>query len=146
MPKCKACGEELSRLDKDICPFCGTRKPLEGIDNVTQDFTKAFDPIKCNLEEVKHKSKIVAGILAIILGVFGAHMFYLKRAKYGFILIGITVLFIATLGCVLFFTGAIPNVLAFLIPYFILETLMIISGVMILTRHDFVDGNGEFLR
>lgn len=146
MAKCKNCGEEISRLDKDICPFCGTRKPLEGNDNATQDFTKAFDPIECNVEEIKHKSRKIAGILAIFLGVFGAHMFYLNRKKIGFILIAITVMFVATLGSILFFTNAIPNALAFLIPYFVLEIMMIISGIMIFIRHDLVDGDGEFLK
>lgn len=146
MPKCKNCNAEISRLDKDICPFCGQRKPLEGQEAYTQDFTKAFDPIKSELENVKMKSRVTAGVLAILLGVFGAHMFYLGRKKYGFILCGITALFIASLGCVLYFTHVVPVVLAFLIPYFVLEVVMIISGILILTRHDFTDANGEFLK
>ena len=42
MAKCKYCGAEISRLDKDNCPFCGGRKPLEGVDDSTQDMTKSL--------------------------------------------------------------------------------------------------------
>lgn len=146
MPKCKNCHAQISRLDKEICPFCGTLKPLEGQNNQTEDFTKAFDPIKYNLSDVKRKSKVVAAILAITLGVFGAHMYYLNRKKYGFIILGVTFSLVALVGCLLFFTNAMPNALAFLIPYFVMEVLMIASGITILVRHDLTDGNGEFLK
>ncbi len=147
MPKCKNCNANLSRLDKDICPFCGCKKPFEGQEEYeTEDITKAFDPIKYNLEDVKRKSKITCALLAFFLGVFGAHFFYLGKKKLGFIMIAITVGLIGSVGCALFFTGVMHNVWAFLIPYFVLEWLMIISGVMILTRHDITDVNGGFLQ
>lgn len=147
MPKCKNCNANLSRLDKDICPFCGCKKPFEGQEEYeTEDITKAFDPIKYNLEDVKRKSRVATAILAFFLGVFGAHFFYLGKKKLGFIMIGITVAFVAALGCGLFFSGALHNVFAFLIPYFVLEAFMIVSGIMILVRHDITDVNGGFLQ
>lgn len=146
MSKCKNCGANLSRLDKDICPFCGTLKPLEGQDDVTEDITKTFDPIKLDLDNVKYKSRIVAAVLAMTLGVFGIHAFYLKKYKLGLALLITTIVFVAGLGSALYFTGAIHNVLAFLIPYFVMEVAMIGSGLMILLRRDIVDGNGEFLK
>ena len=147
MPKCKNCDANLSRLDKDICPFCGCKKPFEGQEEYeTEDITKAFDPIKYNLDDVKRKSRVVAAILAMLLGVFGAHLFYLGKKKLGLITLGITIVFVSVIGFPLFFTGALANAFAFLIPYFVLEVLMIISGVMILVRHDIVDGKGAFLK
>lgn len=147
MPKCKSCGAELSRLDKDVCPFCGTLKPLEGSnDYQTEDITKAFDPIKDDLVDVKHKSRILTALLAFFVGVFGAHFFYLGKKKLGLITIGITLLSIASIGCLLYFTGLLHNVFAFLIPYFIIEALMIGSGIAILVRHDISDANGGFLK
>ena len=41
--KCKYCHEKISKLDKDVCPFCGGLKPLEGVEDQTQDITKALD-------------------------------------------------------------------------------------------------------
>ncbi|MCR5333021.1 MAG: TM2 domain-containing protein [Bacilli bacterium] len=147
MPKCKNCNAELSRLDKDICPFCGTLKPFDGQENYeTEDVTKAFDPIKDDLEDIKYKSKVVCAILAMTLGVFGAHFFYLGKKKLGLIMIAITAVFVASIGCALFFTGALHNVFAFLIPYFALEAAMIASGVITLLRSDIVDARGEFLK
>lgn len=143
MLKCKNCHANLSRLDKDICPFCGTKKPLEGQEDVTEDITKAFNPIKCE-EKVVHKKKIVAFFLTVFLGVFGVHMFYLDKKKNGLITLSVSLSFIAVLGLILFFT-CLKNVFAFLIPYFAVELLMIISAILILVRNDLVDGNGEFL-
>lgn len=147
MPKCRNCNADLSRLDKDVCPFCGTVKPFDGQEKYeTEDVTKAFDPIKDDLEDVKHKSKVLTAILAMTLGILGAHFFYIGKKKIGFILIGITVAFIAAFGCTLFFTGVLHNALAFLIPYFALEAAMIASGVIILLRNDVTDSRGEFLK
>ena len=144
MAKCKYCNANISRLDKEICPFCGGLKPLEGQDDVTEDFTKSFNPIQCQ-NDVKRKKKVVAAILAITLGVFGCHMFYLNKKNIGFIILASSITLIASIGSILYFSNALHNVFAFLIPYFVLEGLMIISGLWLLFRHDQVDGNGEFL-
>lgn len=148
MMRCKNCHEKLTRLDKDICPFCGTLKPLEGQEDVTEDMTKAFDSLNLKEEyhEVKAKSRLVAAILAMTLGVFGVHAFYLGKMKRGLINLIVSICFIAGIGSILFFSGALKNALAFLIPYFFLEIIMIVVGVIILKKRDEVDGNGEFLK
>lgn len=148
MMRCKNCHEKLTRLDKDICPFCGTLKPLEGQEDVTEDMTKAFDSLNLKEEyrEVKAKSRLVAAILAMTLGVFGVHAFYLGKMKRGLINLIVSICFIAGIGSILFFSGALKNALAFLIPYFFLEIIMIVVGVIILKKRDAVDGNGEFLK
>lgn len=143
MAKCKYCGETINRLDKDICPFCGQPKPLGGVDDSTEDFTTAFEPLNSN--PIKQKSKIIAAILAFLLGVFGCHDYYLGKYKVGLITLGITFVFIGGLGTILFFT-CLNNALAFLIPYFIIEALMIAAGIAFLVRHDIKDARGEFLK
>ncbi len=143
MLKCKSCHASLSRLDKDICPFCGAKKPLEGQEDVTEDITKAFDPITCK-EKIVRKKKVVAFFLTLFLGIFGVHMFYLGKKKDGLITLAASMSFIVILGLILYFT-CLNNVFAFLIPYFATELLMIISSILILVRNDIVDGNGEFL-
>ena len=145
MPRCRKCNARLTRLDKDICPFCGALKPLDGQDDSTEDFTKAFDPLKMEDKTVKRKSKKVAAILMMTLGVFGAHAFYLNKWKLGLIILAISISLIAGVGCLLFFL-ALHNVLAFLIPYFVLEIIMIIGGIIMLNKNDITDANGEFLR
>ena len=146
MARCKYCGAEISRLDKDNCPFCGGRKPLEGEDDSTQDMTKSLRDL--HIEETnlpKHKSKIVAAILAFVLGIFGAHNYYLGKYKIGLITLGISVASIAGIGSILYF-AVLHNVLGYLIPYFVMEALMIGVGVSLLVRHDVSDANGEFLK
>lgn len=145
MARCKYCGEEISRLDKDICPFCGGKRPLEDVDASTQDMTKALETLQELGIEPKSKSKTIAALLAFFLGIFGAHNFYLGKYKIGFITLGISLASIAGIGSILFFV-VFHNVLGYLIPYFIMEALMIAVGISFLVRADITDANGEFLK
>lgn len=142
MAKCKYCGESISRLDKDVCPFCGGNKPLDGIDDSTQDITKAIEQIDVNTMQ---RSKVIAAVMAFLLGIFGLHNFYLGKNKIGLVTFGISAITIGGIGSILFFT-VLNNVFAYLIPYFFLEALMIGVGISILARHDIKDERGEFLR
>lgn len=146
MPKCKYCDAQISRLDKEICPFCGGLKPLEGVDNTTQDFTKAFEPISTEASQIKYKSKVIAGVLAIIIGFLGGHSFYLGYKKIGLIILGVSAILIGGFGSLLFFTNLIHNALAFLIPYFVIEAIMIGVGVTYFISHDKADARGELLK
>lgn len=144
MPRCKYCDELISRLDKDVCPFCGGLKPLEGVDNSTEDLTKAFSAIKED-DVVKHRKKITACLLYIFLGIFGAGDFYLGFKRRGLIAILVSLVLIGGVGSVIFFT-AWMSPLAYLVFYFALELVMILAGLSYLFRHDLVDADGEFLR
>lgn len=145
MAKCKYCGVEINRLDKEICPFCGGKKPLEEDNNSTQDVTKALETLKQMGVEPKSKSKVVAALLAFFLGIFGVHNYYLGKFKIGLITLCISLLSIAGIGSILFF-AALHNVFAYLIPYFVLEALMIVVGISFLVRPDITDANGDFLK
>jgi len=57
---CSNCGEKVD-IKAEICPKCGVRITGSGSD----------------------RSKVVAGILAIFLGGFGIHKFYLGRGGQG---------------------------------------------------------------
>ena len=145
MAKCKYCGEEISRLDKEICPFCGGKRPLEEVDNTTQDVTKALETLQQMGVEPKSKSKILAAILAFFLGIFGAHNYYLGKHKIGLITLGISIVSIAGIGSILYF-AALHNIFAYLIPYFVIEALMIVVAISFLIRPDISDANGDFLK
>jgi len=145
MPKCRYCHESISRLDKEICPFCGGKKPLEGIDDSTIDITKVFNPVELKENKLKPRSKKVAGILAILLGVFGIDEIYISRPKRALIALAITLLAIGGLGTILF-CFALKNVFGFLIPYFVIEIYYIFKGIYMLTSPTLKDGRGEFLK
>ena len=59
---CESCGEAV-KIKAVVCPKCGV-------------------PQKRNLAE---KNKVVAGLLGIFLGGFGAHKFYLGKVGMGFL-------------------------------------------------------------
>ena len=145
MPKCRYCHESISRLDKDICPFCGGKKPLEGIDDSTVDITKVFNPIELKEKNLQPRYKKCAGLLSIFLGIFGVDEFYIYRSKRALITLVITLFMIGGLGSILYFF-ALKNVFGFLIPYFLLEIYFIFKGVYILTSPTVKDGRGEFLK
>ena len=65
MVYCRGCGKEIHESATD-CPFCGAK----------QGFSNRYS----NKSE---KNKIVAGLLALFLGGFGIHRFYLGKVKSG---------------------------------------------------------------
>lgn len=143
MAKCKYCHEPITRLDKDVCPFCGGIHPLDGTDTSTQDVTKVMEQIEKPVD-LKHRKRIVAFLLAVILGIFGLHHFYIGKMKRGLISLGISAILIGGIGSLIFFV-AWASPFAYLIPYFVVEAFMLVVGISYLLRHDIVDVNGEFL-
>ena len=77
---CKSCGRELS-AGSVFCPYCGA--------STAQHQTPQPDPAATN-----QKSRLLAGLLAILLGAFGVHNFYL-----GFMGKAVTQLILGLLGC-----------------------------------------------
>ena len=144
--KCRHCGENISRLDKDVCPFCGGLKPLEGVTDQTEDITKALNAIKVDKKDaVRPKLRIVAFILEFFLGIFGIDSFYLGKWIKGLIIIGITFLSIGLGGLALWIAG-LHNPFAFLIPFIVVVTAHIIFSLNYLFRHDIKDKKGVYLK
>lgn len=144
MAKCKYCGQDISRLEKEICPHCGGKNPLDVGDMTTQDITQVLGDV-IDPKLVQQHSKIVTAVLAILLGFMGMHNFYLNKFKTGLITLGISVFLIGGIGTILF-VGAHLGVWAYLIPYFAIEALMIVVGISYIFRHDVTDGFGNFLK
>jgi TM2 domain-containing membrane protein YozV len=85
MPKfCSNCGEKLNE-NQDVCLKCGVKVKKE---------EKNDDP--------EAKSKIVAGILGILVGSFGAHNFYL-----GYNQKAVAQLLLTTIGWILLGLGPV---------------------------------------
>ena len=82
---CKDCGQ-LINIKAEICPKCGVRQiASQGLGSVAPN----------------GKSKLVAALLALFLGGFGIHKFYLGRIGWGIIYL-------------LFFWTFIPGLIAFI--------------------------------
>lgn len=106
---CKKCGKEL-RAEQQVCLNCGTI--------VDENYKKDNNQVT-----ESSKSKIVAGILGILLGTFGVHNFYL-----GYNGKAVTQLLITVLSC--FILSWISSVWGF------------IEGIMILAGNIDKDANG----
>jgi len=105
---CSNCGHELDMTMVD-CPHCGFHTP----------------PVRP--QRMTRKSRILAGILGILLGGFGVHNFYLGNTSKGVIQVGLTLCGIFTFG--------ITSVIS--------EIWGLVEGILILVGHinEDVDGN-----
>ena len=144
MAQCKYCHARITRIDKEVCPFCGGKRPLDGTDTSTQDVTKIIDQLE-NPVEIKHKKRVVAAILALLFGFLGAPHIYLGKIKKGLVMALISVCFIGAVGLILFFAVKWHSVFAFLIPYFVVEAYCCYCAFVYLTKHNIQDCHGEFL-
>lgn len=147
MPKCKYCHENITKFDKEICPFCGGKKPLEGVDDSTYDITQFVDIMKKSDQEVKFKQRkrVANGLLCMFLGIFGADAFYLGFKKIGFIRLIIDILIYAAISLILFFFTEL-SFYSFIIPFGVLFVIYFIIGIINLSIRGKKDINGVFLR
>ena len=144
MAQCKYCHNRITRIDKEVCPFCGGKRPLDGTDTSTQDVTKIVDQLE-NAVEIKHKKRAIAALLAVLFGFLGAPHFYLGKLKKGFLTLAICLGLIGGVGLILFFAAKWHSAFAFLIPYFVVEAYSLFTAYIYLTRHNIQDSHGEFL-
>ena len=154
MPKCRYCHENITKLDREICPFCGGKKPFEGSEYLTQDITQTIDTIsKDKIKPFKQHSKKIMALYCMFLGFFGADCFYLGFKKYGFYRIIINFVITAVLGTAsLFLLPLINSSLVFDFYYhyiFAFIFLFIIYFILGITRFytkNKKDSNGVFVR
>lgn len=112
---CAYCGKEID--DKPYCPYCGHQNEQIQNNSITQT--------QPNIDT--RKSKLAAGLMAILIGEFGAHNFYL-----GYNGKAIAQLLITLLSC---FTLS-----------FVSGIWALIEGIMILTDSINVDAKGNTLK
>jgi TM2 domain-containing membrane protein YozV len=133
---CKNCGEKYSNDKAIICVKCGVKKGQgdnycpecgEEIPNPNSEFClKCGVKLKNNFSSIltndEPKEKIIAGLLALFLGSFGIHRFYLGYNNIGiaqlilgvlgFLTCGITTIISGIWGivdCVFIFTDKLPD-------------------------------------
>ena|SRR5690554_6630715 len=106
MKTCTQCGAPLQTKD-ERCKYCGSENInfMASDENTQKKIAKA----------IKVKNKIIAGLLAIFLGTFGIHKFYLGETSKG------------VLHLLFFWTG-IPTIVG------------IVEGIyyLIMKEHDFM--------
>ena len=81
MPNCRNCGARITKFDKDICPVCGTKNPLQGVGSETMEVTGQIDlnGFAEGQKVICRRKKLLLYFLA--LGFTGAPFFYLKKKK-----------------------------------------------------------------
>ena len=98
--KCANCGSPLDRDDR-CCPYCKTRiEPTDGVpkQEIHIHYHQAepmvrVEYIETPLEKRSDKSRLLALLLCIFMGIWGAHKFYLGRY-------GLGILYLLTFGFV----------------------------------------------
>ena len=138
---CKHCGIKVSRK-RLYCPECGKRIEIDDENNNSRFYHKP-------------KSRIIAGLLAILLG-FGIYSLYLKKNKKGMIQFFVPSISIALLGIMMLICNTISNIkviiYGFFIPLFfafviivVMHLWCIIEGILILLGFINEDGHGNAL-
>ena len=144
MPNCKNCGARISKFDKDICPVCGTKNPLEGVSSETVEITSQID-----LNNFVEGQKVVCRrkkmlILFLACGFTAAQFFYLKRKKFAVLWLIINLVIMAA---VYFLISMFRSPLAVCIIVAVLSTYVLnsIMGAIYYFLPDLKDGEGEFV-
>lgn len=147
MPKCKYCGENITKFDKEICPFCGGKKPLEGVESYTVDITQTINTVdKKTVENYKQHSKLVNSLLCMFLGIFGADSFYLGHFKLGISRLLVGLIYIISLFCILYFAVNLEILYSLLISIGSIFVVYLILGIIGLFLNSRKDSNGAFLK
>ena len=146
MPYCKNCGSRITKFDKDLCPVCGTKNPLEGSHSDTVEITselKIHD--KENRGEYVPHFKLNAFIYFTFLGWTGLGFFYLRFKKMGFIWLASNLLVLG--GLILLFTLTISptNWISYVAPVAVIYLINIGVALYFLFKDNVKDGDGEFI-
>lgn len=86
-------------------------------------------------EIIEGKNHVAAGLLAIFLGVFGIHKFYMGNYRIGFVMLAVSIL---------------GGVLSFGLAAAVIEVISIVEGVIYLTMHQedferiYIKGNKDW--
>ncbi|WP_297639763.1 NINE protein [uncultured Clostridium sp.] len=112
---CKECGAELSNDESKFCTSCGVKKE-NGNKFCQACGTERVNPnqevcLNCGVEFKKvgngDKKKTPALLLALFLGGFGAHLFYVGRAGKAMLYIALTLSGFLTCGVTTIIAGVL---------------------------------------
>lgn len=148
MPYCRNCGARITKFEKDICPICGTRNPLDGASSDTVEITSQLDVhTKEAKKDYKVHFRLNTFIWFIFLGWTGAGFFYLNYKKLGAIWLVSNILVLLGLGALFIFLVLSPSSwLGYAAAVSVVYLINIGVGIFFLCKKDLKDGNGEFIR
>ena len=145
MPSCRNCGARLSKFDKDICPVCGTKNPLEGVSSETIDITSQIDiaGFSDGQKVVRHRK--TAMLLSMLIGFTGAMFFYLKQKRNGLLWLSINILALSSIFLLLYLLAGLQLVIALIVPIALIILTNIGVGIYYYFKPNLKDGEGEFV-
>ena len=121
---CPECGKQYStqeKLNRVKCPYCGAETNVSYSDqqpNFQEQWrqfgnqaSNAFDSVFSN--GPSGKSRGVAGLLALLMGAFGLHYFYIGKTNAGILFLLVSLLSCGVLGTVTWVISVIQAVLFF---------------------------------
>jgi hypothetical protein len=149
MPKCRNCGKNITRYDKEFCPYCGCKNPLDSQYVQTSDITQTIETMKTSSGDNEHYTyhkKSVNAVLCMFGGIFALDSFYLGFKGYGAVRIVLNLSIYVGVFFLLFFLDVLTLLRQLLIPFFGLFLLYFIFGIVVALKKDKKDANGEFLR
>lgn len=147
MPYCRNCNSRISKFEKDICPVCGTRNPLDGASSDTVEITSQLDVHGKDAKKMYDPHfRITAFILFSFIGWTGAGYFYLKFKKMGFIWLAANLLVIGGIMAAFLLTLGPKSWLSYAAPFASVYLVNMGIGVYYLAKQNAKDGNGEFIR
>lgn len=148
MPYCKNCGSRITKFEKDICPVCGTKQPLEGVTSDTVEITTELDVHSKDSKSLSYRAhfRITAFVLFAFLGWTGAGFFYLAFKKRGLIWLAINLAVIGAFVALFVLTVGYTNWICYVAPFAVVYLVNMGLSIYYLVKNDIKDGNGEFIR
>ena len=146
MPSCKKCHARITRFDRDICPVCGEKNPLEGVNSETIEITSNLDLSLEELNNFKPSTKAKTMVLFFAIGWTGAPQFYLGYILQGFLMLFINLAVAGGIFSLFYFVVGLDLILSIIIPVTIIYAINIILGFFAFFKHNLKDKSGEFLR
>ena len=144
MPVCRNCGSRITKFNKDICPICGCKNPLEGVSSETIEVTQKVELGDTSFKDYKPCLRVVVFVLFILVGFSGAGYFYLKHKKLGLIWLFANLAFIGGIGALFAFAIKMGGI-GFAVSASICYLVNIGIGLYYLFKNDIKDGNGDFI-
>ena len=146
MPKCKNCGSRITRFDRDICPVCGEKDPLQGVSSETIEITSNLDLSPAELKEFRPVTRFRAFLFFAFIGWTGAPLFYLNYYYQALLWLFFNLAFIGGIGSIFSFVSGFGLPWGYLIALAIVYVFNFGAAIFIYFKHNLKDGRGEFLR
>lgn len=145
MPNCRNCGTRISRFDKDLCPVCGTKSPLEGVNSDTMEITAQVDisGIKEGQKVLRRRRQVL--LLFTLLGFSGVGLFYLKYKFKGLVWLLFSLLLAASLFFIFYQLLLAGLLLSIFLTIGIVYFINISAGIFCYFIPNLKDGEGEYV-